>query len=414
MRACVYLVFALLCFPIEQFVFAQCDRETMVQDYQKYMMGTSVTLQELDWTGDAEKCQPGITSNMAIERTMARINYFRTLAGVHSKLQYDTSLEHMCQQAALMMHSQNDLSHDPPDSWACYSQDGKQAAGRSNLALGAHSVNAISLYMRDPGASNFAVGHRRWILFSRGKDIGLGSTSRAQVMYVIHNRTEAPEDLEYIPYPGEGFFPASLVPDRWSLGYPKADFSETDVVMADQDGDLIPLEILELKRGFGDNTIVWEPDAGYIDKYSGIDLNYSVYVKNIYVNDDTIDVSYQVTIAPSSYPPICAEGLEWDELNCSCTSLQTTNLRELDKSSPLKIYPNPVRSFVTFEVPSNYFQNGEPAQIQISNTAGRLMRQIQVKDPISHHDLSGLSDGIYFCRFVNGQHNSSQVLVKGH
>ncbi len=415
MRRCVPTYLACGMFILTQVLTlqGQCDREIMVQDYQQSMMATNVTTAELGWNGDIEHCQPGTVSELAIQRTMERINYFRSLAGVHSKLKYDTSLEAMCQAAALMMHSHNDLSHDPPDSWSCYSKEGKQAAGRSNLALGAHSVNAVSLYMRDPGTNNYAVGHRRWILYSRGKDIGLGSTSRAQVMYVIHNKTAAPENLKHITYPGEGYFPAPLVPDRWSFGYPKANFSTTEIRMENQDGDDIPLEILELKRGFGDNTIVWEPSSDMIDKYSEIDQTYSVSLFNVITEEDTIDVHYNVTIAPTTYPPICAEGLNWDESNCSCSNLQTTNIRALDKTSPVKVFPNPARTFVTFEVPHQYLSHQHPAIIQMSNTGGKRIKEILIEQSRTHLDISDLNDGIYFCRFVNGQYSSTQVLVKG-
>ncbi len=401
----------MLC-PVAELL-AQCDREQMVDDYHQYYMGSNVAMDELAWSGDVESCQPGLVSQVSIERSMMRINYFRRLAGVSSEIRFDTSLEAMCQQAALMMHGHNQLSHSPGNSWTCYTEEGKVAASKSNLALGTHSTNAISLYMRDPGANNFAVGHRRWILFSRGKDIGLGSTSRAHVMYVIHNRTDPPEDLKHITFTSEGFFPAPLVPDRWSFGLPRADFENSWVEMRDGDGNEIPLEVIELKRGFGDNTIVWEPDPTFVDKYAAEDRSYMITITDVVSDGDTTDHSYQVTIAPTSYPPICANDLDWDEQNCECANLQTTDLHVWDKTSPIKIYPNPAQSFVTVETPHEFLDDRLNSRVRISNTAGKLLKEELLNQEFKHIDISELSEGIYFVRFISSQFNNSQLLMVG-
>ena len=407
------LILSMILSPLTQLVIAQCDREQMVEDYQQYIMGTQVTAADLAWTGDAANCSAGEVSAMSIENSMQRINYFRRLAGVSSALQYDSSLEAMCQEAALMMHSENRLSHDPENSWSCYTEDGKKAASKSNLALGTHSVNALTLYMRDPGVNNFAVGHRRWILFSRGKDIGLGSTSRAHVMYVIHNRQDPPDDLQYITYPSEGYFPAPLVPDRWSFGLPRAKFGDAEVVMWSQDGEEIPLDVLEVKNGFGDNTLVWEPDQAYVDKYAEDDRQYIINVNHVVLNKDTLDYSYTVTIAPTVYPPVCPDGFTWLEDQCECSNQQTTNLRSLDKESPLKIYPNPAHSFVTLELPNEILKANQEAHVQISASDGKILKQLILDQTVTHLDISDLTDGIYFCRLVSGDWISSQILVVG-
>ncbi|NND07700.1 MAG: T9SS type A sorting domain-containing protein [Saprospiraceae bacterium] len=324
---------------------AQCERAKMVSDYETYYLGSNVSSQDLKWTGNADACTPGQISPLAIDRMMIRLNYFRRLAHVSSEIHLDTALTKMCQEAAVMMHKNNKLSHDPPESWTCYTDDGRKAASKSNLALGAHSVNALSLYMRDPGAKNGAVGHRRWILYSRAKDIGLGSTSRAHAMYVIHNRQDAPDDLDYVTYPSEGFFPAALLPERWSFSKPRAKFGDASVIMMDTDGNSIPVTVLEVKNGFGDNTIVWEPEQGLIDRNKPYDQDFDVFIADVGIKDSMISFSYRVTLAPVVHPPECESGSAWLEEDCACVQAQTTSItgRQILDIHP---YPNPASEYV--------------------------------------------------------------------
>ncbi|MBK8506398.1 MAG: CAP domain-containing protein [Saprospiraceae bacterium] len=215
----------------------QCDRQLMVDEYEEYFLGTQIPGNNLGWNGDPSACKAGEISIESRLKTLDRINYYRRLAGLPSSINFDNSLTAMCQQAALMMHSNNELSHEPPTTWSCFSTDGMTAAGTSNLALVAHSSDAIALYMIDPGSNNGAVGHRRWILYSRAKDFGMGSTNRANALYVIHNRIPPPENMSFIAYPSKGFFPAPLLPDRWSISVPGGNFDLTTVSLMDAGGN---------------------------------------------------------------------------------------------------------------------------------------------------------------------------------
>ena len=61
------------------------------------------------------------------------------------------------------MSAEGSLSHFPDPGWACYTADGAAAASKSNLSLGESGPTAVDGLMDDFGASNLAVGHRRWI-----------------------------------------------------------------------------------------------------------------------------------------------------------------------------------------------------------------------------------------------------------
>ncbi len=129
-----------------------CDRYTILSDYTDNYESTSVTDTELAWTGSGPaSCDPGTTSTLAKDNTLARINYFRKLCGLADNITFDqASYEVDCQSAALIMDAENQLSHFPPNTWACYSAEGFTGAGGSNIARGVHSADAISLFIDDP------------------------------------------------------------------------------------------------------------------------------------------------------------------------------------------------------------------------------------------------------------------------
>jgi len=374
---------------------AQCDRKAIIDDFIQNHKGTDIfSTEDLGWSGDADECVAGTISASALAKTLQRINYYRRLAKLTTEVTFDTSLTAMCQEAALMMHSNNALMHDPPNSWKCYSDDGKKAAGRSNLALGAHTSNAIALYMIDPGTSNYAVGHRRWILYSRAKEFGMGSTSRAHSLYVVNNKIPAPENHEYTAYPSQGFFPAPLVPDRWSLSIPGADFQEVKITMQNQEGESIPVAIQEVKNGFGDNTIVWEPESDMIEKYSEYDRTYHIQVQNITVSGETRDVEYEVTIADAVHPPACSNGEAWSESLCGCPKSQTTPVTNFLEEPEVLLFPNPASETIQLTLPSEWTS----VEIQISNSMGCVITEKKATSSTFSTSVRGLPTGVYFVR----------------
>ena len=73
-----------------------------------------------------------------------------------------------------MMSANNSFSHTPPDTWTCYTANGAQAAGASNIALGTYGPLSVDAFMRDSGGGNQIVGHRRWFHYSRAISMGTG------------------------------------------------------------------------------------------------------------------------------------------------------------------------------------------------------------------------------------------------
>ncbi|PKP05281.1 MAG: hypothetical protein CVU11_01070 [Bacteroidetes bacterium HGW-Bacteroidetes-6] len=272
----------------------QTERERVLAEYNTYYLGSD--LSDCGFTGDVNNCIPGTISQNSFTLSLMRINFFRRMVGLNDDITYDAIKSAKCQQAALMMDANNSLNHYPPASWICYTQDGYDAASSSNLAMGTGPSGSISMYMNDFGSSNTAVGHRRWILYSRSKVMGMGSTGYYSALWVTGNSgNPLPANMpEYIPWPAKGYVPAPLIYGRWSFSKPSADFSNATVSMTDGGGSNISLSIVSTATGYGDNTIVWEPVG--INTTSSTDVTYHVTVSNVLVSGSPMSYSYDVII----------------------------------------------------------------------------------------------------------------------
>src|SRR5581483_4102849 len=215
------------------------------------------------------------------------------------------------QQAALMMSAQGSLSHSPDTNWSCYTAGGAEAAGKSNLALGADAAAAIDLYMDDPGSGgNAAAGHRRWILYPPTKIMGTGSIPSsggwaANDLWVIGGSGSRPSQPAWVAWPPPTFVPWQIMPrssSRWSFSFPGASFTGTAVFMR-QNRTNVPLSLEAQAQGYGDNTIVWVPQ-GIPTTAPSADSVYSVTVSNVLVSGQSRAFTYNVTIIDPDIPAL--------------------------------------------------------------------------------------------------------------
>lgn len=273
------------------------ERQRVLDEYNTYFVAAATTNTSTAWTGSTSTCTPGTIAADAVNKALIRVNYFRRCVGLNDDITFDAVKNGKCQQAAVMMHANNSLSHTPPTSWSCWTQEGSDACGSSNIAMGYSISNAITAYMNDVGASNYKVGHRRWILFSKAKVMGIGHTTTFNALWVLGNSgNPVPENLPaFIPWPPKGYVPAPLVFDRWSFSKRLADFTNANVSMTDASGNPITLSVIsKTDNGYGDNTIVWEPEN--INTTSTSDVSYNVTVSNVKVSNVDSTYTYKVTI----------------------------------------------------------------------------------------------------------------------
>jgi hypothetical protein len=241
------------------------------------------------WTGSINPGVPGTSSQTYRDAALTRINWFRAMAGVPADIQFDATYSSKAQKAALMMSSNKQLSHTPPDNWINWTAEGDEAAGKSNLCLGwsypqeflSGDPGCIAGYMEDDGANNTAVGHRRWLLVPQTRYMGTGDVTQtppntwpatypsANAVWVqdgrLFNSRPATRDT-FVAWPNKGYVPYQVVPQRWSVSYGSANFFGASVTLT-VNGNNVPVTKLpvEPSPGFfmGENTLVWEPSTDF-------------------------------------------------------------------------------------------------------------------------------------------------------
>jgi len=280
------------------------SREEVISAYETIYLGT--TVDDPQWTGDIETCDPGTVPESVSNKVLARINFYRVMCGLPGDIVFVDEKNQKCQYAALMFHKNSNLSHDPPTNWECWTAMGHEAAQSSNIGLGSantpvHTSNAIDYYIEDDATSNESLGHRRWILYSKAKYMGHGSTTRANAIWVAGNENNpVPDDLpQFIAYPPPGFIPYPLCYRKWSFSVPEANFEAASVVMTDQYGNETDLTVTyKTNIGdpiIGDNSIVWFPD---ISLSASEDNTFTVTIDNVELFGELFSYTYEVTVIP--------------------------------------------------------------------------------------------------------------------
>ncbi len=256
----------------------------------------------INWTGSHATCNAGSTAEPFRVAVQLRINYYRAMAGVPSDLVLNATYTGKAQQAALMMSANGALSHDPPPTWACYTAAGDEAARKSNLCLGCYGPGAIDAYMKDSGSGNYAVGHRRWVLYPQTQEMGTGDipwvggywSANALWVFDSHMWDPRPETREeYVAWPPPGYVPYQVVFPRWSFSYAGASFGSATVSMSSGGGP-VGVDVQTVVNGYGENTLVWEPDAAFGPP--GADTTYSVSVNSVLIGGSPRSFSYDVIV----------------------------------------------------------------------------------------------------------------------
>ena len=214
------------------------------------------------FTGDVKSCNAGSSSAESQAATLRAINYVRSLNGLYP-VSMNATLNWRSQATALIMAANQTLSHYPTSSWKCYTSSGAANAARSNLALGYPSITSsgvVGMYMRESGASNYAVGHRRWLLNPFTTQMGTGSTDTANAITVVGPTSYARPNPAWVSWPSMGYFPNTLEPNgRWSLsaGNKRMSFARATVRVY-RNGVQISASKNPVHNGYAMPTIVWQ------------------------------------------------------------------------------------------------------------------------------------------------------------
>ena len=159
--------------------------------------------------------------------------------------------------------------------WTCYTSSAAEAADNSNLSLGNKGPAAVDSQMRDRGAKNARVGHRRWLLYPWTRRMGIGAVDHydvsagvdgTAVIWIIDEDSwfdadgwELPRPATrsgFVAWPPPGYVPYQVVWARWSFSYPEADFAGATVTMR-LGSESISTVVEEVGWYLGENSIVW-------------------------------------------------------------------------------------------------------------------------------------------------------------
>ena len=200
------------------------------------------------WTPGGDRCAPGTIEAAAIEDGVRRTNLYRRLCGL-PPIVNNTEYSRKAQLCAVLEAAMGSLSHTPPTTAPCYTADGAEAAGSSNIAMGVSDpAGAVDLYLGDEGVSS--LGHRRWILFPSYAQGGFSYASSYSCQWVFG--WGADPGVAFVAYPAAGDFPLQAIYGAWSLSSSRGGFTGATVsVTRVSDGTAMTI----------DET--WVPPSGY-------------------------------------------------------------------------------------------------------------------------------------------------------
>ena len=247
-------------------------------------------MSEGTWDGNVASCSAGDMTPAARGNALRLVNLYRWLAALPAVTE-DPELDQKNQACALMMRANDMLSHSPPTTWTCYSEDGADAAGSSNISSG-RAVSSVDLYMIDPGNAT-TIGHRRWILSNSIGPVGFGGTDRHSCMWTLNGTGRAGK--AWLAWPAAGTIPLQAITSPrgtldttgWTIQSDSINLAGAQVAVT-VDGVDQPVTVTQLDANYGSryalrfNPSGWSTQAGrtYAIAVTGIPtaINYTVQV----------------------------------------------------------------------------------------------------------------------------------------
>lgn len=285
-------------------------KNEIIEIYNKLYKSSEIT--SFEWNAEANRCDCGKPAKEIYEKAENRINFFRIVSGLDLvKINPKSNLE--AQSAAYLVKVNKMLTHYPSKSMNCYSESAANGCKKSCLGFSDFknfmSSAFITGFIDDYGTDNYAVGHRRWLLYSKLTEFGYGATENSEAILVADGITNKKvETPEYMSYPWNGYVPANLIFPKWSFSIPEdknVDFSQTKISMFDGKGNPLNIQQLQLMENFLDHTIVWIATSLFTDddiKYSQnkmeqngfLNQKIRVHIRNVKINQEMKNFEYFV------------------------------------------------------------------------------------------------------------------------
>jgi hypothetical protein len=307
----IILIFS---FSILNFAFSQqtqtLTKEEVIGLYKSLYLTSDVD--SIVWNGNVKNCECGTLSDEIYLKVVNRINFFRLVNGLNP-IKMNSNFNQEAQDAALLIKANEMLTHYPTEDMKCYSQSAYNGSSKSCLGFTDYEnfpeTSFLTEFLWDYGDANYYVGHRKWILYSKLKEIGYGATNRSEVLLVVDGVSYDSINLpEYTSYPWKGYVPVDLIFPKWSFSIPQdkvVDFSNCSITMTDEKGTIIELEKLEEYKNYLDHTIVWQVTGLFSDYDIEYGLNkmaengylgkkITVKIKKVFVDGKEKNFEYSV------------------------------------------------------------------------------------------------------------------------
>lgn len=243
------------------------DRSAVEAFCRRYFSNDDIP--DMRWSGSDDDGRPG-TIDPAFQRAvLRRINAYRAFACLPGDVLLLRAWSRKTQQAAFMTSQRDWIGHLVSWRIPFYTEGAGEAAAHSAIILGETGPRAVDRFIEDPGGHNYGVGHRRWLLLPSNQFMGVGAVPfrggdlrESLVVWVVGGEAPMPQRRSDQPvlWPTPGYFPLRLLPERWSLSLPKADFSEAQI-SATLNGAALPATREPLVDNLAENTIVWRFDT---------------------------------------------------------------------------------------------------------------------------------------------------------
>jgi hypothetical protein len=277
-----------------------------------------------DWkNGSLENCVRGTTSRSYQESMVARMNFWRSMAGrpVNLSLKLDAEQSRAAQEAAMMLDESNRSTHTPSPTIKCYTAIGASGA-RGNLSVtNLPDAANIDLFIEDGGPSNTDVGHRIQMTTIDERSAGtgttfsgpdangylslFGTTNGSLVVPVKSSFGIAKSAPEALPAPGYTLHNLLPTSGRWHYIDPRYQTATAATVSLKRNGVEVPVTVTYRtgQEEFNNPTLVWQIPLS-MTRNSSTRLNsgtqddvFEVTISNLTQRDgrSAPDVRYTVT-----------------------------------------------------------------------------------------------------------------------
>ncbi|MBL7766802.1 MAG: T9SS type A sorting domain-containing protein [Chitinophagaceae bacterium] len=116
------------------------------------------------------------------------------------------------------------------------------------------------------------------------------------------------------------------------------------------------------------------------------------------------------------YPPANQSTLFFASLD-SIPTLAPDGIREYQtRDNLIKVYPNPAYNILTIVLETDAIPFAQEAKIEIYNTLGQMIQQLDVskKSPYHQLDVSNFYNGIYYMKYIDKHTNSTKKFIVQH